>query len=154
MSQLQFYKYAALFLLLINIGVVSFFWMGNQAPAPRKVGNASEQLHFDEAQHQEFLKIVAVHQEEMELLNVQQRDLLSDYFRTLMDSSIQIDKEQQIQKVQALEKRKIEGAYQHLEDVRNILHEGQLIYFEEFMKHVMRVLLENEQKNPPPPKDF
>ena len=84
MKTVQFYKYAAAILLLLNIVLIAFFFItkpkGNMGKPPLR---AMETLGLDEAQHDLFLASAKRHSIEMTSINEAQKKLLMPYFNQL-----------------------------------------------------------------------
>ena len=157
MKQLQFYKYAALGLFLLNFLMITFFFITKPKPPHQEGGfqkKAVDILKMDEQQHDTFLQFVKQHQRQMEEVNKQQRDLLKPYFYSLSDSTNKVDTESTLDRVQLLERKKIESTYQHFQDVKSILKPEQQAGFEEFMNTALERILLDKQRNSPPPKGF
>ncbi len=158
MKQLQFYKYAAGALLLLNLAIMAFFFFTK--PPPHKRGSYNFQkravdiLKLDEQQHATFLQFAKVHNQKMDAVNEQQRMLLKPYFQSIIDTSKITDSERVLNEVQLLERNKIEVTYRHFQEVKSILNTEQQADFEEFMNNALEIILLETKKNPRPPKDF
>ena len=155
MKQLQFYKVATWGLLVLNLSMVAFFFL--TAPPPhhgRKLGGqkAGAIMKMNDQQNESFHLLAEEHMKKMEGFNNQQRNLLKPYFSSLIDSKAAINSDSLLNKVQLLERNKIESTYQHFQDVKSILKPEQHTYFEEFVEHAMGRILLGQKKNLPPPK--
>lgn len=144
MKQLQFYKYAAGGLLLLNFMMLAFFFLtAPKAPPPTNGGRkaAIDIMHLDEQQHDAFLELADRHIELMERFDDQQRNLLKQYFGDVALSGRNADSDSLLNQVLQKERNKIESTYQHLQDVKTILHPDQGHYFEEFVSSALEIIL-------------
>lgn len=153
MKQLQFYKYAATGLLFLNIAMLAFFFLTKPPNHPRGKrfkGGAIEILNLDKTQDKVFFELVKNHKQKMKVFNQKQKELLKPYFDSLIDSTGQ--PQNVIEKVEQLERQKIESIYQHFQDIKSILKKEQLSGFEEFMDVTIKRILPDAKENPHPPK--
>ncbi len=152
MKQLQFYKYATIGLLLLNLGMLTFFFLTKPKHHSRKdfKRGAVDILKLDDEQRETFFNLVKGHQQKMKVFSQHQKELLSPYFNSLIDST-EVNQDV-FDKVEELERQKIESIYQHFQEIKSILREEQMPGFEEFMNHVMKRILSNSERKPPPPK--
>ena len=155
MKQLQFYKYATLGLLVLNLLMISFFIItrGGRPMHHHSASRAIDLLKLNEQQHVQFLASAQKHEQAMNQINLAQSDLLKPYFSQLTTTTHNVASENTLDKIQVLEKRKIEATYQHFEEVKNILTEEQLPDFNIFMDNILRYLISPEKKSLPPSKD-
>jgi hypothetical protein len=158
MKQIQFFKYTTLLLLLLNIGIVTFFFLarpkppGNGQPAPFH-DRAVDLLKLDKGQHQAFLRSAEQHSRQMKAINDGQRNLLRPYFNSLVDPSMRVNADSLLQQVQLFERQKVEATYQHFKAVKELLKDDQQDHFEQFMnKALERLLLSSAPARPRPPK--
>jgi len=152
MKQLQFYKYAAIGLLLLNIAMMTFFFLVKSKHAHGRglEKGAKAILQLDDTQNDAFLKLVKKHRQKMNAFNEDQKELLKPYFDSLVDSTG--SQKEVLDKVEKLERQKIESIYQHFQEIKSILRPEQLSNFEEFMNHAIKRILPGSGKKPPPPK--
>ena len=99
MKQLQLFKYATLGLILLNIGIILFFFLTKpKPPRPMPEGpnnhamdrRAIDLLGLDENQVVAFRDLARAHSREMRTINEEQRQLLEPYFVAVMDSTAEI----------------------------------------------------------------
>lgn len=157
MSQLTFYKYASLSLLVLNVAIIGFFLLTKPAPPPRSGGRdfqaeAIKILSLNEEQVISFRAFAQEHKQQMTGVNEQQQKLLRPYFESLANPSIGIDQTDALNQFQQLEREKIEVTYQHFQDLKSILNEAQLTHFEKFISRYIDVFLASEEKRAPPPR--
>lgn len=151
MSQLKFYKYATLGLLVLNALLIAFFFLTKPGPGRGHVPGDLEKrainhLGLDEAQHEGFLTSAGRHQKQMPIIEEQQKELLQKYFQTLVDSSSTLDLQNTLEQLTELEKQKIELTYQHFKEIKVLLAPHQIKKFEDFMKDILRRLLPPKRK--------
>lgn len=147
MEQLKFYKYATIILVVLNLSMIAFFFIIRPKGKPHKGRNVVEILKLDKTQDDTFLKYADTHKASMKELDEQQKALLKTYFQTLTDTTNLTITDSLLMKVQILEKQKIESTYEHLEEVRTILNEEQLPYYQEFMNNVYNRILSESKEN-------
>ncbi len=146
MNQLQIYKYATLALLVLNLSLITFFFV-TAPPPPHQIGKrafeerAVEILNLDEQQLSVFLRSASAHGDKMRTINSQQRTLLKLYFQDLVDTSTISNPASILSQVQELEQDKVTSTYLHFEEVKSILTPEQQPGFNAFMDHVMEIIL-------------
>lgn len=156
MSQISFYKYATWGLLLLNLGMLAFFFLTKpkhpHQPTPNAFQNeVIERLRLNAQQEETFRTLAAEHGQQMVSINEQQQQLLLPYFESLAVPAEQVDKDSLLRRYQELERAKLEFTYQHFEEIESMLDDSQLVYFQEVMyKFVDRIVLKSEKKSPPP----
>lgn len=145
MTYSSFYKYAAIALLLINLGLLSFIYIGHKPPPPENGErlSAKERLNLDESQHEQFLKIVEIHHERIDSIKNAQSELLERHFDKASNQS-QSDLEQLTQ----LEILKLKEVEQHFEDIKGILNPKQLTDFQSFKEFVIKSITNSDRKIP------
>ena len=152
MKQLQFYKYAAGVLLLLNLLVIAFFFITRPHP-PDKKGREDLQkraidiMEMDEQQHTVFLQFAKQHSEQMDYFNKQQRNLLQPYFKAIIDTANAVNSTTLLAQFHALEQKKVELTYQHFLDIKSILNPEQQTGFEEFVERALEIILFDQKKN-------
>ena len=149
MKALQFYKIAALVLLVVNVLMFGFF-LYKKPPPPRSMPNhlrATERFQFDDSQNTQFLKMADEHVEEVAQYSMEQKGLLKKYFSQLEGVQIQ-DSTSLLSEITEIEVEKIQSTFDHLNDVKMLLNEDQKSEFSKFMNQVMRNVLSGEQKRP------
>ncbi|GLB54130.1 hypothetical protein NBRC110019_31710 [Neptunitalea chrysea] len=156
MKQLHFFKYTTILLLVLNIGVITFFMItsrGVQVPVPDERG-ALEILHLSAKQGRQFHELVTVHHKQMRRLNTAERDLLAQYFgHVLATSDKSTPKTALLMEIEQIHKEKLSLTYQHFEEVKEMLTPEQVPYLKEFITDVMKNQ-GHAKKRPFPPKDL
>lgn len=156
MKQIQFFKYATLLMLVLNLGLVAFFFLTKPKPPMRGETfspRAIEILQLDKDQHQAFLQSAEQHGKQMRTINDGQRNLLRPYFNGLVDPSLNLNPDSILQQVQLLERQKVEATYLHFKAVKALLRDEQQNNFEQFMNQALgRLLLNDMPSKPPRPK--
>ena len=156
MSQLKFYKTAAIGFFILNIVFLSFFFFTRPKPHGGRgwgKNDAQHILHLDAEQNEVFLKLAEQHIEEMKKLKLQQKELLEEYFKPLLADEQFSSRDTALLEVQLVEQRKVESTYQHFEDVKAMLKPEQEVYFKEFVKGALGRILLKKGNQPPPRKD-
>ncbi len=154
MTQLRFFRLATFTLLLVNLGMVAFFFLTK--PPPRGVpGKAPglEILELDLAQEKRVMMLIEIHQQEMRSINQEQRSLIHEYFQLQEDSSSGRAGEI-MDRISINETKKIRATNEHFEQIRVILKPDQRKNFDEFREYVLQLILAPSKKNLGPPKDF
>jgi|GEM_PF-1043769 len=158
MKQLQLYKYTTWALLVLNIFMISFFFITKPKHRPPRRGNfrnnAAEILKLNENQHATFIMLAEQHGYQMDSIRTLQNALLQPYFESLVNNTNNTYTDDLLKEFQQLEGKKITLTYQHFNEVKEILNPSQQPHFKEFMQKVLRNILLGKKKNPPPPKDF
>ena len=155
MNQLQLYKYATGAMVLLNIALVLFFFLTKPDP-PRGDGarnfrsKAIEILQLDTNQQATFVQLAERHNQRMKTISEQQRARLKPYFGSLIDTTKVSDTMALIEEIPQLERDKVEVTYQHFQEVRSLLTEEQLPYFEQFVSQALDILLLDREKPRPP----
>lgn len=163
MKQLQFFKYATIGLVLLNIGIILFFFLTKPKPPEHRPGGpqqhpmdrrAIDLLNLNKEQATIFRDLVREHSREMRSINEEQKNALEPYFATVIESVPDPNIQARLDKVMVLEKRKIEVTYKHFEKVKAILEPAQLGEFEIFVKESLNRILGKGGQKPPPPRGF
>ena len=156
MQPLQFYKYAAGLLLLLNIGVVLFMWMNKPKHPPHRLQyRVIDLLQLDEEQEVKFKGFAKIHSEKALVIDSLQQALLLPYFNSLVDTTISINIDTALHHVQILERQKIEQTYLHFQDVKHLLRPEQQDNYKEIMNLLLNRLFSKMEKRgnrPKPPK--
>ncbi|OJJ19369.1 hypothetical protein BKI52_21405 [marine bacterium AO1-C] len=159
MQSTSFYKYAAGILLILNIGIVTFFLVTkpSQPPLPhegRLQGEIIDLLQLTEQQAIVFREYAQKHDDKMTALNHTQQTILRAYFQVLKRDSSVIPQQGLLDKALQVERNKILSTVKHFQKVKAMLKPEQKAHFKPFMDKVLEVILLNQKKNPPRPKDF
>ena len=163
MKQLQFFKYATIGLLLLNIGIILFFFLTKPeppGPMPGKPGNHAMDhrvvnlLNLNDDQAKVFRGLAKAHSQEMREINEAQRQALQPYFANVVHPDPEGETDAQLEDILQMERRKIEITYQHFEDVKAILEPSQLPHYDRFVNESLKMILGSGGKNPPPPRGF
>ena len=157
MTQLKLYQFAAWGLLVLNLSMVAFFFLTKPAPPDRAEGQqfrneAMNILQLDEQQRTTFSELAATHNKEMNKLKKAQQDLLKPYFDHLLSEAGGVSPDSILLQYQQLEREKLVVTYQHFEDIKGILKEGQKDNFPKFMEEAIRALLRKREDGPRPPR--
>ena len=156
MNQLEFYKYSTWGLLFLNLALVAFFYL-TAPPRPEGRGpgkdvrnGAIALLDLDEQQRDDFQNLANQHMKLMDDLNLEQKNLIQPYFNSLIDGGNSLDAEDLLRQIPLVERKKIEGTYQHFREIKALLKPSQSKNFESFVEHAVdRILLSSKPKKPP-----
>lgn len=155
MEKSNFYKYAFLLMIGFNLLLLVFFVVNRPKHGPG-IGNrlnAKELLHLTNSQSDIFLGLAQEHIVEMKNYSVDQSKLLQRYFSQLYKKEGASQRDIILEEVQQIERKKINLTYKHLQEVKNILTDDQLPFYEEFAKNAIgRILGDAKNSRPPPPK--
>lgn len=152
MNQLKIYKYTALLLLVLNVGMLAFFFMtgsNRNRPEGNLKDNAKAILHLDNEQNDRFLTLAKAHSEAMNTLDIKHKAVLSSYLEQLLESDMNFDSKASALEIGAIEKEKVESTFHHFKDVKSLLREEQQPYFEKFIMRAMQFMLSKNKKRPP-----
>ncbi|MBT8229192.1 MAG: hypothetical protein KJO50_02965 [Bacteroidia bacterium] len=156
MKQLQFYKYAALGLLILNLSMITFFFLTKPKkplhPGPGGPEKAGDILKLDDQQTERFLKFAERHSRQIDIVDMQQRKLMKPYFKSIITGEGTEINDNRIEQALQLERKKIESTYSHFGDIKTLLKSEQQTNFEKFIDHALGKILKEQRKPPPPPK--
>lgn len=145
MEQVKFYKYAMIFLAILNVSMVAFFLITKPKGKPDN-RNVIGILELDKTQKETFFQYAEAHKTLMNDFNKAQKAVLKTYFQTLTDTTNIAITDSLLTEVQALEREKIESTYEHLKEVKTILNEEQKPHFQKFMNRVYKMILAESKK--------
>ena len=154
MKELKFYKYAVAGLVLLNILMMSFFFLTKPHPPGAMDANfvrpSPTTLHLTDQQEKEFIFFAEKHQQQMRELKSQQSALLKPYFETLTQTGNPDRPDSLLITYEDLERQKVEATYEHFEEVKLILDTDQIAHFEAFMDQALNMILFDAKNSPPP----
>lgn len=157
MKSLKFYQCTTISLLLLNLGIIGFFFWTKPPHPLHKNGRGAkhmerplEILQLDAAQHKIFDASAKAHHQAVREIGKQQRVLLQGYFESIVDTTKLVRQGEILAQVQHLERQKIEITYQHFEEVKTILNDTQKAHFAPFLKRVLTKVLFKIPQGPPP----
>ena len=156
MNRQQFYKSAAIILLLMNLAIIAFFFLTKpHPPGANRGGDFSRQaidmLQLDKAQHRSFLQLTKDHSLNMTDIDEQKRALLKPYFQHHSKDAQNTYTDSLLVQIQLLERQKIEDTYAHFQEVETLLHDKQKPHFEKFRNKALEIILMESKGNRPPP---
>lgn len=157
MSATSIYKTASIFLLLINVMLIGFIWIGRpgaqqmRPPDQRPKGDGSFMLkgqklmNLDEEQMAIYKERAIAHNKALSPIDRSHKECLLRYFQN-QDSLL-------LEKILDLEKQKIRITDQHFEEIKSLLREDQVAGFAQFKKEALnRILLRRRPNRPPGPR--
>ena len=151
MDRLRLYKWSTFGLLLLNVALVAFLVFGRPRRHPDRVGRAAQSLHLDAEQEAAFRVLAKAHHADVQALRERQAEALRSYFGGLT-AGTPSSPAAVPPAVLALEEEKLARTYEHLLDVRGLLHPRQEAYFEDFHRRVLGHVLETGKRRPKSPK--
>ena len=131
MRKETFYRVLIGILLVLNLMQIGFF-LFTKPPHPPKhkfKGRAHELLHLNEDQAYQFRNIADVHHKNMRFFDKEEKKWLALYFKE--------ESKESLKELQRIHQQKIEFTKAHFEDIKAMLHEDQLQYFEPFKEEVL-----------------
>lgn len=147
MREVNFYKYAAILLLVINIGILAFFFTRkppHHRPHPdgkemagqgRKLQErAAKMLNLDEAQKAKFIALATAHHQQIMAIDKEQKRLLDNGFKGIMDTAQMVSFSQDLRDIEVLEGEKIAKTFEHFREIKKLLNAKQIPDFERFME--------------------
>lgn len=146
MDKLKFYKIATGCLLLLNIGILAFFFFTKPDRKPPR-GNLRFQneairiLDLNKDQEQQFLKLVEVHGQQILSKDNELKELLKSYFKALKNDSPSNNEETILSRIQATEALKLKLTYQHFKEVKSLLKQDQLDRYKTFVDEAMNKVI-------------
>lgn len=147
MSYQSFYKYSALVLLLINLGLLVFIYIGRTPPPPRngeKI-NAKEILKLNDSQNDQFKEIVKIHHARIDSIKNAQGDFLLNYFA---HSDTSTENVTNLNQICLLEILKIMEVSNHFSDIEKIIRPEQQSNFQLFRENVIKSFTNPHEKTP------
>lgn len=156
MNKAQLYKWTTVFLLIFNLGMLTFF-LATKPSHPnedRFRKTVKEKLNLNSSQEKLFLKSAEKHTERITALNNQQKELWIAYFNTLKTPAPSAKKDSISMDLQRIELQKIKVTYQHFEEVKSFLKPSQMDGFEIFLDRLLERITKKDKNIPRPPKDF
>lgn len=136
MKRETLYKIVVLVLLTINIVQVSFFLLTKKPKNNSKNNNkpsAREMLYLEDSQQIQFKKFSEIHHEAMVLLQEEQKKVVKNYFMQPTDSLLN--------RITVIEAEKIKVTETHFENMRSVLKDDQLLYYEQFKDKALKFIL-------------
>ncbi len=135
MKKETFYRVLIGLLLVLNLLQIGFFLL-TKPPHPPKhkfKGHAPEILHLTEEQGYQFHNITRAHHKNMRFFDKEEKKWIALYFEN--------ESEDNLKEIQRIHKQKIEFTKAHFEDIKAMLHENQLQYFELFRTEVLHRIM-------------
>lgn len=160
----RFYKSAIIVLLLLNLGTLSYLWLGNKrplhGPPPPHEGPARliiERLKLDNEQQQKFDELKFEHQSKIREVRKESGQLHDALFSLLKNAEVDTQAKDSIQNaIRVTELKKDEMTFEHFRQLKSILKPEQLPLFDGLIEDIGRRLTENppggeRHDGPPPP---
>lgn len=150
MNQVKFYKITTLVFLILNISVISFFFITKPKPQHGPHGNnhfmkeVVKDLQLDKVQYEKFSTSAKKHNQKMVQISHSQKKLLRPYFISISNDNNDINKDSILAEVQKLEVQKVNETYLHFEEVKKLLNSEQVKSFDKFLSKAIRKIMDTE----------
>ena len=158
-SSNKIYKLALVLLILINGALVFLLLQNAPPPRPGPKGHGpllekiTAKLELTEDQRLSYSGMALGHRENMRMIEKEQKRLITSYFQSLMHTTQNQSNDSLVDQILKQEQRKLEITYAHFEELKTLLDEKQKDRFELIMKDILKVLVGEGKKLPPPPRD-
>ena len=128
MKKETFYRVLIGILLVLNLLQIGFFLFARPPHHPKHKfkRHAPEILHLTEDQSYQFHNIARAHHKNMRFFDKEEGKWIALYFEN--------ESEENLKEIQRIHKEKMEFTKAHFEDIKAMLNEDQLQYFESFRK--------------------
>ncbi len=142
------YKYASLFLLLLNLFWLGFFLFNPGPPPPKdaskiNASSARAMLQLSETQDAQFIESAERHKAQVKAIHADRTQTLRAYFTSLTKPG---DVDSLLERAVDLERQQIQFTYGHLQEVKDLLAPQQEADFEDFIQHILRVTVPEPKK--------
>lgn len=151
MDKLKVYQVVAISLLLINVGLLVFLFLGAPKDGPLGRRPVHEMLDLDAGQNEDFFASARQHEERMKEIKSQQQEVLQKYFLQLTTPE-GANPGAVPAAYTTLEQDKVGSTYQHLLEVKGLLTPEQETKFPDFVEEVLPQILGRGKRQPPPPR--
>ena len=144
MTQLKLFKIISLILGVMNLILLAMFLM---APPPPHLKNkglkdiVAKELQLSTDQKKIYTASTITHRQQMRRLNRKEHRLVLDYFKILIEEDTELDKENLLKQIKAIEGEKIEVTYEHFEELKAICDEKQEKRFPRVMRKAIKFLV-------------
>lgn len=155
MNNIKSLKIIIVFLLLINIGTISFMWINRPHPKDQVGGFFEKELQFTPKQVSLFEGLKEEHRSKMDVLKEESKKLHDTYFDLLKNPSIDTATISKVAtEIANVKKNEELVTFYHFQKVRAICDEKQKIKFDNIIKEAARMLAPprgpREGQGPPP----
>lgn len=155
MNNIKSLKIVIVFLLLINIGTISFMWINRPHQKDQLGGFFAKELQFTPKQVSLFEGLKEEHRAQMNVLKTESKALHDAYFELLKNPSVDTATVAKAATEIANAKKKEELAtFYHFQKVRAICDDHQKIKFDNIIKEAARMMAPpkgpREGQGPPP----
>ena len=155
MNNTRFLKIVIVFLLLINLGAISFMWCNRPHHNDQVGGFFEKELQFTPKQVALFDKLKDEHRTEMEVLKSESKELHDAYFDLLKNPSVNpISVTQKAAEIAKVKEKEELVTFYHFQKVRAICNENQKIKFDQIIREAARMMAPpkgpREGQGPPP----
>jgi periplasmic protein CpxP/Spy len=147
MSKEKFLTVSIIFLLVLNVGIVTFLFFSRPSRPPEIWKMMVREVRFDDQQQHQFFGLRDMHRASMDRLDAEFARILNTYLQLLKENPNPVAEDSLAQQLASIEKQKAEITLAHFRSVKAICRTEQVNDFNRIIPELMRVLL-------PPKKDF
>lgn len=146
MEKTKLLTLAVIGLLVINFGTLGFLLLNGKDHHPPHGGRLEpkeiiiEKLHFDEAQQEEYEKLIQWHRGEITRLDDNIRNAKNELYAQLSQTKIDTkSKDSLIGVINSNQKQIEETHFKHFQDIKKLCHQDQLDDFNELSQELSRI---------------
>ena len=159
MSKLKLVSVAAIVLLLINLCMVGFLFLGRPprgqgGPSPFEQGPKNkiiDLLHFDKAQVEKYEELIKQHRTSVRLLDERIREAKSNLYQALNEKESGA-KDSLVNLLGELQKQIENVHYNHFLEIKRLCKTNQLAYFNDLSGNLVDFFNPEKQGHTPPKK--
>lgn len=160
MKQLQFYKWALIFLLALNLILIAFLIIGHPKPHDNKLRKRRqlmeigiEEMQLNNKQIERFRSFALKHDQDIKPIIKHQKNALHDYFKTLTLEEKGISDSLFIL-LKDIEGQKIQLTYSHFKEIKGLLEPEQIPAFKDFVQGAVGNFFAKRKNNKKQAKDL
>lgn len=136
MNKFQFFRLSTVLLLLLNFGLVIFFFISapkdSRDPHQDRGMPPHEYFEMSAEQQEAFMKMLDMHHKDMDRLHDLQADAVRPFLIGVVDRSSAVSLDSVMVDVATLQREKLTLLYDHFEDLKESLTPEQKLKFESF----------------------
>ena len=155
MERTKLLTIAVIGLLVINFGTLAFLLLNGKGHRPPQEGRQKpkeiiiKKLHFDEAQQNEYSKLIEWHRGEITKLDGNIREAKNELYSELLQPKTNIKtKDSLILVINSNQKQIEQTHFKHFEDIKKLCHENQKEDFNELTNELGRIFAPNKPRRP------
>lgn len=147
MSKEKFLTIAVVFLVLLNLGVLTFLFITRPSHPPEPWRMVVKEVGFNDQQTQQYFALRDAHRNEMHRLDDQFGETLRDYFDLLKGIPNPSLEDSLLTRLGRIEREKAMITFGHFREVKSLCRPDQVDAFNRILPELTRVVL-------PPKKDL